>query len=62
MSEWINVKDKLPFHGEYTLTYHKDSEPCIRIHEFSWKAQQWNKNRGGKITHWMSLPRVPNES
>lgn len=59
MNEWISLKDRLPFHGQLTLTYHEDSEPCIRIHEFSCKAKQWNKNSGGKITHWMPLPEPP---
>jgi len=59
MSDWISVKDRLPVHGNYTLTFHENSVPPIRIHCYSNVAKQWSCNSGGKITHWMPLPDPP---
>lgn len=56
---WISVKDRMPDHGNYTLTYAPSSLPPIRIHCYSQFAEQWSRNKGEEITHWQPLPEPP---
>jgi hypothetical protein len=55
----FRIEERLPSADFYVLTFSPDSIPQIRIHFYSTVAKQWNKNTGGRITHWMALPFPP---
>lgn len=74
--KWINLEDQKPPTGEQVLVlksymdaefdfekggYHPDknfwTRPRIGI-DICWSQNQWNA--GGKATHWMHLPELPN--
>ena len=56
MSDWINVKDKLPAPGTIVLAYTDANRIVIR---------KFCKNKFSemtdKIAHWMPLPDKPND-
>jgi hypothetical protein len=56
MSDWINVKDKLPAPGTTVLAYTNANRIVIR---------KFCKNKFSEmtdnITHWMPLPYKPND-
>ncbi len=69
--EWINVNDKLPTGGpkESVRCVVYDKNRGIVIRPFNIYHQCWDDEDGddfytdainGNITHWMSLPDLPN--
>ena len=75
MSEWINVKDKLPAKGDHNDYLITDGEHCYVGH-YRHNADAWDNSKLGwiqgvyadtgetydiNITHWMPLPKLPNE-
>lgn len=71
MSEWINVKDRLPEEGVPVLTNqihdycNNDGyyEICVDILVKGEKRNKWLRTDGfgRKVTHWMPLPEPPTE-
>ncbi len=70
MSEWISVKDKLPDKpGEY-LVYYKGRAGLIDYAAFGeysvgyFRGTSWDNNsyRGYVITHWVPLPKQPEDA
>ena len=62
MSEWINVKDRLPEDGEHVLCFHFLGSYLVAQH-FDDDIDIWRMN-GGKvrdIISWMPLPEPPKE-
>ena len=73
--KWIKIEDKPPPNGIDVLVlktyldaeygehgYHPDksfwTRPVIQIDTY-WSDDRWHN--GGKGTHWMQLPRIPDE-
>jgi hypothetical protein len=61
MSEWIDVKDRLPDEVDSYLVYRPDSDPPYVTS--LWEEGEWWPERGDValdgITHWMPLPDPP---
>ena len=59
-SEWIKCSDRLPEEtNKYYLTFEGDYMDCAFLNvEYKWYVEG-NKIKG--ITHWMPLPKKPNE-
>ncbi len=55
MSEWINVKDKLPELYETVLVYTKDSINIVKRTDPK-DGNIWDVIAKECITHWMHLP------
>lgn len=59
MSQWINVKDRLPVQeGYYLCTYIFDNH---RFYFDRWFGEDGKFNTTNEITHWMPLPKVPKD-
>ena len=67
MSNWINVKDRLPDTTgpvlETVLVW--DNQWKTQYHSF-WNGEEWEQGAGrepvGNITHWMPTPEPPSEN
>jgi hypothetical protein len=61
MSEWIDVKDRLPDEVDSYLVYRPDSDPPYVTS--LWEEGEWWPERGDValdgITHWMLIPDPP---
>jgi hypothetical protein len=71
MSEWINVNDRLPNDRDYVLTFSDDliDTQMFYINDIArGKNKHWyfsdNSNDwiDDNVTHWMPLPKIPNET
>ena len=65
--EWISVEDRLPKNGEYeaVLCCFKGWKGMFfqRILEYDFNSDEWIDHEGNicdNVTHWMSLPELPN--
>lgn len=67
--QWISVRERLPEHGAYILTYHKPEQGCCDGRQ----AVYYNSEYGfgdvhdcspeqPQVTHWMPLPAPPQSS
>lgn len=69
MSEWINVKDKLPDKQDCYLTYYNTNDYCIidisgwdmKKQMFVYLDPEYYGDENENITHWMPLPEPPKE-
>ena len=65
--QWISVKERLPEIGEWVLI--NGSEVCQRVAppssswdwEFAWATDRHSFYEPTDITHWMPLPKPPEE-
>lgn len=58
MSNWINVKDRLPEISGWFLVYYCGE---IEVLHFNKKDKEWKDTMGDvmKVTHWQPLPEPP---
>lgn len=65
MSEWINVKDRLPSSRQSVVFYAQDREEVFAGIFNSDKKRFEDNIEGwwceGEITHWMPLPEAPKD-
>jgi hypothetical protein len=67
MSEWINVKEKLPPKQDKdwsvpVLYYYYDQQPWMYVGIYCFKDKNWYGDNAGShshTTHWMPLPNPP---
>lgn len=63
--EWISVKDKLPEGRMSTvLAFNGKDEKhrqCIFVSRYFEQTKDFTTEGIGKVTHWMPLPKKPNE-
>ena len=66
MSEWINVKERLPEPYESVLVHMPEEKPLPTVHEGyitgngKWYAAHCPRE-ADEITHWMPMPSAPEE-
>ncbi len=65
---WISVKDRLPRALELVLYFHELHGPSIGYYDpacpkpgYQWISEEWGDNKTARITHWMPLPKPPEE-
>ena len=58
MSEWIDVKDRLPYENDHVLVHRNTKNPYLKIQIICWNHCDVNDF---KVTHWMPLPTPPKE-
>lgn len=61
MSEWINVKDRLPYEDVRVIVYLNSDRSYTKIdtdRRFEGKWVRW----GSDVTHWMPAPTPPIEN
>ena len=64
--EWISVKEKRPKYGERVITV-CDKKFGLLVSEDTFLGEEngenceWFENSGYTITHWMPLPKPPEE-
>ena len=65
MSEWISVKDRLPFEDfEEVIVRYSDTTVdtgCYEGNDLGWHLVQLDRV-DSEITHWLPMPKVPKES
>ncbi len=59
MSEWVDVKDRLPKDSEYVLTYSKIYRLPVRVGFYSEESKMWYPSSLMYVTHWQKLPEKP---
>lgn len=64
MIDWVSVKDELPDGDKYVLVYYSDSPTKpINVGWYSTLCKMWDVGylKSGNVTHWMPLPKFPEE-
>lgn len=66
---WIPVSERLPDEHVFVLIRQDDNRIMVAekvdgdwwYRYFAYDVDRWNENEQGKITHWMPLPKGPEE-
>lgn len=69
MPHWIPVTEKLPEEQVFVLIRQDDDRMMVAekvdgdwwYRYFAYDVDRWDENEQGKITHWMPLPKGPEE-
>jgi len=67
LTEWIKCSERLPSNTLDVLVINEDGKmsvscffKCVSYNEYIWENRD-DQNITGLITHWMPLPKPPNE-